>query len=333
MQFIPIDPEIQSSRSVFEKDPLIQPVSSTCSSSEKDETKPSDTLNSALMLNSSNVEDFWNGPLLNDPSLEPVSVTSAEVVPATATDEDARDLTSLIGNGLQSALASTPDEAISSSPVSPSHEPLPTMTHFDHTPPTTMTTPKKRGPVTIPDDSSPKPKRFKNNLDENDETGSAAFRPHHDRLWNEQFEKLLAYQEKNGHNCVPITYSEDPMLARWVKRQRYQYKRYQEGDTSSAIHPARIKLLESVGFVWDAHAVTWQEKYNELKEYVQRTGNCSIPSYDPQNLKLSTWVKCQRRQYKLYQQGKPSNMTEDRIEKLNDLGFVWSLRKGYKNRK
>jgi hypothetical protein len=38
------------------------------------------------------------------------------------------------------------------------------------------------------------------------------------------------------------------------------------------------------------------------------------------------WVKCQRRQMKLYKKGLTSTMTEDRMLALEALGFDWNPR-------
>lgn len=149
------------------------------------------------------------------------------------------------------------------------------------------------------------------------------FRPHQNVLWQEQFQKLLDFKEEHGHCCVPITFS-DQMLARWVKRQRYQYKKNQDGK-QSVINTERIDLLESIGFIWDAHSVLWEEKWNELAAYAKAHGHCRLPAHDPNNIQLTTWAKCQRRQYKLMRSGKHSNMTDERVEKLNSLGFIWNL--------
>ena len=43
------------------------------------------------------------------------------------------------------------------------------------------------------------------------------------------------------------------------------------------------------------------------------------------SMKLAIWVKLQRRQYKLLRSLKPSNMTVDRIKKLEEIGFVFNL--------
>jgi hypothetical protein len=163
---------------------------------------------------------------------------------------------------------------------------------------------------------------------------------------------------------VPHTYKENPPLARWVKRQRYQYKLKVE-NKQSTMTDERIILLENIGFIWDSHAAAWAEKLNELKDYAQLRSdwyvtlkknntraspdcwrnrqdevphtsyslvrrsnyNSNVPSTYPENPQLATWVKCQRRQYKLLRDGKTSNMTLERIVELEQIGFVWEVRK------
>ena len=48
-----------------------------------------------------------------------------------------------------------------------------------------------------------------------------------------------------------------------------------------------------------------------------------MPKQYAANLKFGTWVKTQRRSYKLYQEGKPSPMTDERIRELESIGFDW----------
>lgn len=91
----------------------------------------------------------------------------------------------------------------------------------------------------------------------------------------------------------------------------------------------RAKLLEDIGFIWDSHAAAWAEKLHELKDYAAARGDCNVPSTYPENPQLATWVKCQRRQYKLLRDSKTSNMTVDRIVELEKLGFVWEVRKSF----
>lgn len=162
---------------------------------------------------------------------------------------------------------------------------------------------------------------------DDDDDKSPRFRPYQEKQWVEQFEELVKFSNDRGHCLVPHTFDENPTLSRWVKRQRYQYKLKQEGKPST-MTDARIQQLEDNGFVWDSHAAAWQERRNELAAYQQEHGDCNVPSSYPKNPQLATWVKCQRRQCKLFWNGKPSNMTLDRFTSLNQLGFTWELRGG-----
>ena len=92
----------------------------------------------------------------------------------------------------------------------------------------------------------------------------------------------------------------------------------------------RVEALEEHGFIWYSHGAAWQERRNELAEYKGLYGNCNVPSNYASNPQLATWIKCQRRQYKLYFEGKANTMTPERIADLESLGFEWELRKSSK---
>lgn len=151
------------------------------------------------------------------------------------------------------------------------------------------------------------------------------FRPYQAEKWQERFDELIEFRKTNGNCLVPHTFPANPPLARWVKRQRYQYKLLMEGKQSS-MTTDRIRVLEEIGFIWDSHEAAWEDRLRELLEYKKSNGNCLVPSNYPSNPQLATWVKCQRRQYKLYWEGRPSNMTVERIMELEQHGFEWELR-------
>ena len=151
------------------------------------------------------------------------------------------------------------------------------------------------------------------------------FRPYQAEQWTEKFDELVLFRQERGHCCVPHTFKENPALARWVKRQRYQYKLKNEGKQST-MTDERIIALEKIGFIWDSHGAAWFDRLNELSDYRKLQGHCNVPSNYPKNPQLATWVKCQRRQYKLFWDGKTSNMTLGRIAELEKLGFEWELR-------
>ena len=103
-------------------------------------------------------------------------------------------------------------------------------------------------------------------------------------------------------------------------RQRYQYKLKMAGKASS-LTDDRQGNLERIGFVWDSHEAMWMERWEELRQYREQHGHSNVPASYEANKHLSIWVKCQRRQHKLFRSGQQSNMTLERIAKLDALDF------------
>ena len=125
------------------------------------------------------------------------------------------------------------------------------------------------------------------------------FKQFHEDRWDYTLSEMLEFREANGHCLVPHTFPANPQLARWVKRQRRQYKLMNDGKTST-MTPERAAVLEQEGFVWDSHDAAWKEKIGDLRRYRAQAGHTLVPSSYKPNPHLATWVKCQRRQYKLY---------------------------------
>jgi Helicase associated domain len=172
------------------------------------------------------------------------------------------------------------------------------------------------------------------NLEICNEDGSESgrrFRPYQAGQWSEKFVELCKFKERTGHCLVPHTYQENLALARWVKRQRYQYKLMLERKATT-MTPERVKALDEIGFVWDSQGAAWGDRLGELQQFRQLFKHCNVPSNYYDNPRLATWIKCQRRQYKLYVENKPSNMTPQRIQHLENLGFEWGLRSHKKQR-
>ncbi|KAL7438424.1 hypothetical protein ACHAXM_006314 [Skeletonema potamos] len=70
----------------------------------------------------------------------------------------------------------------------------------------------------------------------------------------------------------------------------------------------------------------WEERYRELQLFRAEHGHCRVPARYKKNLKLGRWVMTQRRQFTMLMQGLPSALTTERMNRLNDIGFVWMLR-------
>jgi hypothetical protein len=111
----------------------------------------------------------------------------------------------------------------------------------------------------------------------------------------DRLSELVDYRKINGHCNVPKNYSENAILANWVRKQRYQYGLHREGKTSS-MTTLRIQELESLGFEWDGRGATWEERLSELADYHKIYGHCNVPHIYSENTKLGYWVGTQRRE-------------------------------------
>mmetsp|Transcript_18342 Transcript_18342/g.28621 ORF Transcript_18342/g.28621 Transcript_18342/m.28621 type:complete len:182 (+) Transcript_18342:583-1128(+) len=152
-------------------------------------------------------------------------------------------------------------------------------------------------------------------------------------MWAQRARKLKRYWEKNRHCNVP---QKEKPLGMWVLSQRIYYKKWKEGKTDSWITPERVKILNLMGFEWDAsHRIGgrkkndrgWMQRLEELKKYKEEHGDCLVPQRYESNPQLGNWVNEQRTQYRNMQQGKPSRLDLERVQQLEAVDFVWQLRK------
>ena len=149
------------------------------------------------------------------------------------------------------------------------------------------------------------------------------FKEYQVEIWSDKFKELCMFRKFHGHSHVPHHYSHNLGLANWVKRQRYQYRLKISGKRST-LTEERIRMLNGVDFVWSSHDAIWEERFQQILAYKKAHGDCVVPSVFDENPSLGIWTKRQRRQYKNYQKGLPSSMTESRIAKLEKIGFVWN---------
>ena len=69
----------------------------------------------------------------------------------------------------------------------------------------------------------------------------------------------------------------------------------------------------------------WDDKFNELKEYKSKHQHCNVHQ---KSGPLGAWVAKQRYEYLRKQKKEPSQMTDDRIKLLEEIGFNWTLTLG-----
>jgi len=152
-------------------------------------------------------------------------------------------------------------------------------------------------------------------------------------LWDTNFDALVKYKEEFGHTNVPSRYEANMQLARWITLQRKQ-KTHKDRGTYSLLTNAWEQRLIEIGFVWrlKTEYTSWEDRYGELVEYRDRNDHCNVPWHFRENIMLGRWVGRQRQMYHdVIQQGKKSKMknthhlTKERIQLLEDIGFVWDI--------
>ena len=145
-----------------------------------------------------------------------------------------------------------------------------------------------------------------------------------DLLWDEKLQLLQQYKRENGDCNVPRSYKVgDTVLGRWVDGQRQEYRRL-KARKSSTMTPDRLEKLKDLGFDWDPLETHWNSQFQLLCKFKQKYGHCLVPErYVIDGNRIGRWVILQRHDFRKLQEGRPSAITSERIDKLDGIGFEW----------
>ena len=74
---------------------------------------------------------------------------------------------------------------------------------------------------------------------------------------------------------------------------------------------------------------SFEGRCKELVDFMNEFGHCNVPSKYPANPTLGHWCGTMRYRYNQIQQGQTLNkrITQDQIERLEELGFKWKVQK------
>ena len=128
--------------------------------------------------------------------------------------------------------------------------------------------------------------------------------------WQARFDELLRYKQSHGDCNVPVNWLENPQLGHWASQQR----QYRKGGT---LHSERQRRLDEIGFAWraDRHSEVWSTRFEQLKAYKARFGNCRVPVMWKENARLGVWVRNQRNRFK------KGSLSPDKGRLLVEIGF------------
>eukprot|EP01118_Nematostelium_gracile_P019789 TRINITY_DN931_c0_g1_i1.p1 TRINITY_DN931_c0_g1~~TRINITY_DN931_c0_g1_i1.p1 ORF type:complete len:333 (+),score=94.14 TRINITY_DN931_c0_g1_i1:76-1074(+) len=129
--------------------------------------------------------------------------------------------------------------------------------------------------------------------------------------WEDKFNKLKEFKEKNGHCKVPLKL--DRQLNSWVDAQR-------QANKQGRLSEERIKKLEGLGVQWIVKS--WESKFRKLHDFKETYGHCNVPLHTEKQ--LYRWVVDQRRAHK---RGK---LSSERAKRLEELGIRLTSKKDMK---
>lgn len=146
-----------------------------------------------------------------------------------------------------------------------------------------------------------------------------------DSIWDIRFKELSAFKAKYGHCNVPQKYPANKSLGIWVNKQRMEYNKRIDGKKKSSLNDSRLERLQSLGFRWAKRKgqASWENHFDALVAYKAENGHCSVPTKYKEDTALGRWVSTQRAEYKKYSEGELSQITADKIKRLEDVGFAW----------
>lgn len=168
-----------------------------------------------------------------------------------------------------------------------------------------------------------------------------------EQAWEHKFELLKAFHREHGHFRVPTgfvlkTPNGTIKLGEWVSNQRRFKKNHLAGKTlNAAITQDRIDRLDSIGFEWSGRNTVararadntpaddkWEQKFELLRAFRAQHGHCRVPQrLVVDGVKLGNWVRDNRNFYKNLKKGQgPASITQERIDRLDGIGFEWSVK-------
>jgi len=160
------------------------------------------------------------------------------------------------------------------------------------------------------------------------ERNAQNLREKNDAKWESKLELLRQYKKDKGDCLVPVGFKvHGENLGGWVHNQRVAFRKFQEDGQSTTITQERIDKLNAVGFVWNSPETQWNSKLEILRQYKKDNGDCLVPrGYEVNGINLGEWVRKQRADFRKFQKDEQSAMTQERIDKLNEISFVWEPR-------
>jgi hypothetical protein len=130
------------------------------------------------------------------------------------------------------------------------------------------------------------------------------------QVWTAMLEQLREFRNKYGHGNVPITYSENKLLGRWLARQREKWRK-------GKLTQTKVADLEMLGVERDPLFAAKEEVFASLEAFNRDHGHCNVPESHPVLYRLGAWLTRKRIEKR---RGKLDKGT---VRRLESLGIEW----------
>jgi hypothetical protein len=145
-----------------------------------------------------------------------------------------------------------------------------------------------------------------------------------EKEWLRKLDRLENIYQETGLLRVP---QNERDLANWLSNQRKLMRK-------DLLDPIRKERLLKLGIRSSAkryakkdslrNDAKWETQFAKLQTYHKDHGNCNVTNKWKDDPSMGSWVSSQRTLYKKMKTGE-SDMDQNRIEKLEELGFEWRL--------
>jgi SOS response regulatory protein OraA/RecX len=148
--------------------------------------------------------------------------------------------------------------------------------------------------------------------------------------FDDRFNDLMTFKAKYGH-CDVSHRGEDSSLGQWCGQLRSSNKKIQNNQKpATKLSDAQIQRLNDAGFKWSLGKAKsgFDERFNDLMAFKSKYGHCDV-STPGEDASLGKWCIKLKTSYKKIQDNEKPQMklSDEQIQRLNDAGFKWSLRK------
>jgi hypothetical protein len=136
--------------------------------------------------------------------------------------------------------------------------------------------------------------------------------------WEKMVAQLEHFYTRHGHSLVSS--EQNPELARWCKTIRCNYRHQLTGTTKGSqpmLSEEKLQVLAELKFVWNVQTFQWNQRFREACSFRARHGHFHVPLKED----LGIWIHNQKCNYRALLQGKPSQLTPDRLAALTSIGF------------